>query len=244
MLEAVGLTRRFGWRWALRGIDLALGRGGSLALLGPNGSGKTTLLKILAGLLRPSDGEVSLDGRPLAAGGRGRVGLLGHEALLYPSLTIRENLRFFGRLFGLPLPRAGERIAALAERLRLADRLDEPVRALSQGLRQRAAMARALLHEPEVILLDEPFSGLDPRAAGDLEALVRELCGGGDENRRIVVFTTHDLGRARSIAKEAAVLADGRVVLRAPAGEVSDEALLRAFQVSPGRVPPAPGGSR
>lgn len=245
MLEAVGVTRRFGWRWALRGVDLAVSRGRPLALLGANGSGKTTLLKTFAGLLRPTGGEVRLDGKPLASHARGRIGLLGHEPLLYPSLTVRENLRFYGRLFGLPRGRIDSRLSGLAETLGLAGRLDEPVRALSQGFRQRAALARALLHEPEVILLDEPFAGLDLEAAERLEAMVGALCAadGGAKPGRIVLFATHDPARARAIAKEAAVLAEGRVAFRG-----ASEALSRAFLGAPragsaaGGPPPAAGG--
>ncbi len=231
MLEAVGVARRFGWRWALKGVDLAVSRGRPLALLGPNGSGKSTLLKTLAGLLRPTRGEVRLDGQPLAAWGRGRVGLVGHEPLLYPSLTVRENLRFFGKIHGLPRARREERLGELAEALGLDGRLDEPVRALSQGLRQRAALARALLHDPELVLMDEPFSGLDPEAADRLEGMVRALCAEG--RGRIVVFATHDVARARSLAREGILLAEGRVALRAPAEDLAAGAFARALREAP-----------
>jgi len=213
MLEAAGLSRRYGWRWALREVNLAMPWGCSLALLGSNGAGKSTLLKMLAGLLRPTAGQVRLDG---AAPDRGRIGLVGHDPLLYPSLTLRENLEFAAKLFGLPRQGRAERIEEVGEWLGLAERLDEPVRYLSQGLRQRASLCRALLHAPDVLLLDEPFSGLDVRAADRLERLVNGYMGGG---KRLLVFTTHDPERAGAIAKEAALLAGGRVAMRVPAGE-------------------------
>lgn len=228
MLEAAGLSRRYGWRWALKEVNLAVPWGCSLALLGANGAGKSTLLKMLAGLLRPTAGEVRLDGAPLAARDRGRIGLVGHDPLLYPSLTLRENLEFAAKLFGLARPRRAERIKEVAEGLGLSERLEEPVRFLSQGLRQRASLSRALLHEPDVLLLDEPFSGLDARASDRLERLVNAYLGEGA--KRLLVFTTHDPGRACAIAREAALLAGGRVALRVPAGEAASEAFRRALQ--------------
>lgn len=228
MLEAAGLSRRYGWRWALREVDLAVPWGCALALLGANGAGKSTLLKTLAGLLRPTSGEVRLDGAPLASAGRGRIGMVGHDPLLYPALTLRENLEFAAKLFGLARARRAERIGEAADLLGLADRLDDPIRSLSQGLRQRAALSRALLHEPDILLLDEPFSGLDVRSAERLERLVEGYMGGGA--RRILVFTTHDPERARAIAHEAALLAGGRLAMRVPAGEVASDAFRRTLQ--------------
>ena len=225
MLEAAGLSRRYGWRWALREVDLAVPWGCSLALLGANGAGKSTLLKTLAGLLRPTSGEVRLDGAPPD---RGRIGLVGHDPLLYPALTLRENLEFAAKLFGLPRRRRAERIREAADALGLSDRLEEPVRSLSQGLRQRASLSRALLHEPDVLLLDEPFSGLDVRSADRLERLGNAYMGGAAE--RLLVFTTHDPVRAGSIAREAVLLAEGRVALRVPAAEAASDSFRRALQ--------------
>ncbi len=226
ILEASGVSRRFGWRWALRGVDLAIARGRRMAVLGANGSGKTTLLKTLAGLLRPNEGEVRLGGEPMTTAARGRIGLLGHEPFLYPALTLRENLEFFAKLFRLPPGAVRERIGRVCGALDLTDRLDEPIRALSQGLCQRAALARAMLHEPEVYLLDEPFSGLDPGAAESLEGLLRNLPGGGG---RSVVLTTHDIGRALDLTDEVVVLARGEVVFRAASSEATLERVAEAL---------------
>lgn len=232
MLEAVRLSRRYGWRWALEDVDLTLKRGRRLAILGANGSGKTTLLRILAGLLRPTNGEVKLDGMPISAENRSRIGLLSHESLLYPALTLRENLEYFGKLFHLPHDAITARIKRLAETLGLQKRVDDPVGVLSQGLRQRAAMARAMLHEPELFLLDEPFAGLDAGAAARLENTLRGLSGegqGGSE-RRTLILTTHDVSRALALSDEVVVLANGKMVIRAESREASADELRRAVE--------------
>ena len=231
MLEALGVSRRYGWRWALRDLNLAVSSGETLALLGKNGSGKTTLLKTLAGLLRPSEGEVRVAGQPLSRGAKGGIGLLSHDPMLYAGLTVRENLDYFAKLFGVASGEIPGRVESLGEKLDISDRLDEPVRVLSQGLRQRAALARALLHEPGIVLLDEPFSGLDPEAAGRLENVVGALCEGSE---RIVVFTTHDLSKAFDMASKIAVLAGGRLVYEEDAENSIQEEVIAAFDDSIG----------
>ena len=159
-----GLSRAYGQRVALAGVTLELPRGRTLAVFGANGAGKTTLLRVLATLLRPHAGEVRVLGRPLPQEGwavRGRVGLLGHEPLLYRDLTARENLAYHAALHGAPR----SRVEALLERVGLGRRADDPVRTLSRGMTQRVAICRAVLHEPELLLLDEPLADLDPGAA-------------------------------------------------------------------------------
>jgi heme exporter protein A len=188
-IELRGLRREFGERAALDGVDLSLGAGETLVVLGPNGAGKTTLLRILATLLRPSGGEALVLGARLPAEAwkvRGRIGLLGHEPLLYRDLSGRENLRFHGRLHGLPGEEAEDRIATLLAAVGMERRADERVAELSAGMRQRLAICRCVLHEPELLLLDEPDSNLD---SGGRE-LARELIGPGDGRTRVVV--THD----------------------------------------------------
>ncbi len=226
MLEARGVSKRYGWRWALKHLNLAVSAGETLALLGKNGSGKTTLLKTLAGLLRPTEGVVRLRGEPLSREAKAGIGLLSHEPMLYADLTIRENLAYFARLFGMARAEASERVSCLAEAFGVTGRLDEPVRALSQGLGRRAALARTLLHEPEVVLLDEPFSGLDPEAARRLEGFVRAVC---DLGGRIVVFTTHDVSRAFEVAGRIAVLSGGKLVCQAEAGNLRRAEVCAAF---------------
>jgi heme exporter protein A len=183
-----GLERRYGDRPALRGVSVTVGEGQTLAVFGANGAGKTTLLRVLATLLRPHAGSVSVLGAALPAEAwkvRGRVGFLGHEPLLYPDLTARENLLFHARLHGVAHARVGELLAQVG----LESRAGDPVRELSRGMVQRLAAARAVLHDPAVLLLDEPRAGLDPAAAEELEPLIGRASG------RTRVLVTHDVER-------------------------------------------------
>lgn len=231
MLEALGVSRRYGWRWALKELNLSVSPGETLALLGKNGSGKTTLLKTLAGLLQPTEGAVRLSGEPISREARGRIGLLSHEPMLYEGLTIRENLEYFARLFGVEREEMLTRVDLLAGTLEMEERLDEPVRVLSQGLRQRAAFMRTLLHTPEVVLLDEPFSGLDANAVERLKSVIELM---RDLRDYIVVFTTHDVAKAFEVAGRIAVLAGGRLVYEEDVQNSSEEEVLAAFDESPG----------
>ncbi len=231
MLEALGVSRRYGWRWALKELNLSVSPGETLALLGKNGSGKTTLLKTLAGLLKPTEGAVRLSGQPLSREARGRIGLLSHEPMLYEGLTIRENLEYFARLFGVERKAMMTRVELLAGTLEMEERLDEPVRVLSQGLRQRAAFMRTLLHTPEVVLLDEPFSGLDTKAVERLESVIELM---RDLRDYIVVFTTHDVAKAFEVAERIAVLAGGRLVYEADVQNSSEEDVSVALDGYPG----------
>ena len=196
-VAVAGLRRDYGERPALDGVDLSLARGESLLVVGPNGSGKTTLLRILATLLRPSGGEVRVLGAALPGEAwkvRGRIGLLGHDALLYRDLTGRENLRFQARLHGLRGEAAEARIAELLTAVGMERRADDRVIELSAGMRQRLAACRCVLHEPELLLLDEPDSNLD--ASG--RALVGELIGSRSDRARVLV--SHDPERYRGDA--------------------------------------------
>ena len=202
-----GLERRYGDRPALDGISIAVAAGQTLAVFGANGAGKTTLLRVLATLLRPHGGSVSVLGASLPGEAwkvRGRVGFLGHEPLLYADLTGRENLLFHARLHGVAAARVGELLAAVG----LSRRADDPVRELSRGMVQRLAAARAVLHDPAVLLLDEPRAGLDPAAAEELEPLIGRASG------RTRVLVTHDV--ERGLAEADAVLG-----LRAGAAELA-----------------------
>ena len=177
-------------------------------LLGHNGAGKSTLLAILATLLRPSGGEVRYGSATAQTGGAGiraRLGLLGHELQLYPELTAAENLRFFARLYGLrDADRRVDEALALAH---LDARADDPVSGFSRGMRQRLALERALLHDPRLLLLDEPFTGLDQASAVTLIARLRALAAGG----RIIVLATHDLDLSEGLLTRAVILREGRV---------------------------------
>ena len=193
------LTRRFGSTRALAGINLEIAAGEVVVAFGHNGSGKTTLLKVVAGLLRPTSGEVLVAGRaPRAV--RGRLGFLGHDLYLYPHLTAMENLAFFARLYDVPAGVADRALAAVG----MAHKRDALAHTLSHGEGQRVALARATLHDPDVLLVDEPFSGLDEASAAALpELLVRE--------GRTLVVATHDVERGKAIADRIVVLDQGRV---------------------------------
>jgi heme exporter protein A len=215
-LELRGLTRRYGERLALADVTLSVAAGQTLAVLGPNGAGKTTLLRLLATLLRPHSGEVRVLGRALPDEGwavRGRIGLLGHEPLLYRDLSGRENLVYHARLHRAPSDRVEEVLAAVG----MERRGDDPVRLLSRGMVQRLAVARAVLHRPELLLLDEPRSNLDP-AAGDL---VEPLIGRASGITRVI--TSHDPQAALAEADLVLALRDGRAAyLGPPAGLPTD----------------------
>ena len=206
VLQASGLVREYGPVVAVAGVDLSLGEGEFLTIFGPNGAGKTSLLGLLAGALRPTRGEVSLRGRSLDFGEvewRRRIGVLSHQGFLYGQLTAEENLRFYGRLFGLQDLEG--RVAERLERVGLEKRASFLVRQLSHGMRQRLALARALLHDPDVVLLDEPYTGLDPSAAAVLRGVLTELRDG----RRTVVMVTHNLSEGVAMATRVAIMNRG-----------------------------------
>jgi heme exporter protein A len=220
------LARHYGEREALSDVSLELGEGATLVVFGPNGAGKTTLLRVLATLLRPHAGEVRVLGASLPADAwavRGRVGLLAHEPLLYRELTARENLGFHARLHGV----GGERVDELLAAIEMTARADEPLRTLSRGMVQRVAVARAVLHDPELLLLDEPYSNLDPAAV----ALVAPLIGAGaDPNRpRTRVICSHDPSGGLAEADVVLGLRGGRVALWRAAAEVSVEEIAELY---------------
>jgi heme exporter protein A len=201
-LSFIDVSRHFGRRRVLNKITMRCEAGEIVALLGPNGAGKSTLLSIAATLLDPSSGEVRYGdhtARSLGAVLRGRIGLLGHDLYVYPELTATENLAFFGRLY--KLDNLALRVAAAVERAGLAQR-DDPVGRFSRGMRQRLALERALLHEPRLVLLDEPFTGLDDAATGALRVRLGQLRAAGC----IVILTTHDLETIEGLVDRAVVL--------------------------------------
>jgi len=210
-LEGVG--RAYGERVALRDVSFTLAPGATVAVFGANGAGKTTLLRILAGLLRPHAGRAAVLGAELpreAWRARGRVGLLGHEPMLYRDLTVRENLRFHARLHGV----AAARAEALTEQVGLAARADDPVRTLSRGMTQRAAICRAVLHEPALLLLDEPLANLDPGGALAVAPLI------GREAAPARVLISHAAEQGLAEADWVLGLRGGRQALWAPAAQV------------------------
>jgi len=218
LIEIEGLEKAFGRHRVLRGIHLTIEAGSAVVLFGPNGAGKTTLLRILATLSRPSAGRVRVAGVEIRAnpeGIRRYLGLVGHMPLLYDDLSAWENLRFYARLYGVERPEA--RIQELLERVGLWPRRKDLVRTFSRGMMQRLAIARALVHNPPILLLDEPDTGLDPQAAEMMTTLLREVGG----HARTVLMTTHHLERGLALADRVLILAGGRLVFDAEAAAVS-----------------------
>jgi len=194
-------------RRVLRGVDLSL-QPGNVALLGPNGAGKSTLMGILATQLKATTGHFVLDGLDSSKELieiRKKIGLVGHQSLLYRTMTVQENLTFYARLYAIENPQ--ERIQTLIELFQLKDRLDHTIPELSRGLLQRVAIVRALLHEPELLLLDEPFTGLDVHSTQLLLDMVRS----GREEKRLSIFTTHDLQHAATCADRFLIIVKGRI---------------------------------
>jgi heme exporter protein A len=210
------VTRRYGEREALRAVSTSLGTGCTLAVFGPNGAGKTTLLRMLATLLVPHEGTLRVCGFDLPRDAhqvRPRVGFLSHDPLLYRDLSGRENLLFYARLYDIPEP--GARIAHLLDVTGMSRRADDPVASLSRGMAQRLAVCRAVLHGPELLLLDEPRAHLDPEAASAVDSLI------GPRSGTTRVLVTHDLDHGLTEADRVLALRDGHVVVDASAGQVT-----------------------
>jgi heme exporter protein A len=226
VIETRSLRKSFGLRPVLRGVDLEVAAGECLALIGPNGAGKTTLLRILATLSKPTGGLVRVAGLPLpAAAGevRRRLGVVAHHTLLYSDLSADENLQFYARMYALRGARP--RIAAVLEQVGLAARRNDLVRTFSRGMQQRLAIARALLHDPEVMMFDEPYTGLDPHAADMLDQVLAEARRAG----RTTLLTTHDLARALGLADRVAILARGVIVFSAACRDLNPQTLAETY---------------
>jgi heme exporter protein A len=208
VVEADGLVRAFGGRRAVDGVSFTLAGGECLALFGPNGAGKTTLLRLLAGLLAPSAGRCRVGGVTLREGraARAQVGLISHASMLYGALSARENLEFTARMYGLRDPAAAAMRALGA--MRVADRADAPVRALSRGLQQRVSIARAIVHSPRLLLCDEPYTGLDEVGSVALTAALAER----REQGAALLLVTHNLNEGLALATHAAIMRRGRLV--------------------------------
>lgn len=212
-VELSELSRRFGRRRAVWKVTLAAHARDILGLLGPNGAGKSTLIGMLATLVAPSSGTIrfgAADGSRSSAAIRARIGLLAHELHLYPELTARQNLAFFARLYGLD---AAQVVPGALDAAGLTDRADDDVSSFSRGMRQRLALERALLHNPRLLLLDEPFTGLDDRAVTLVSKRLRELAANG----AIVIVATHDLDLADGLVTRVALIRDGKLVADEPA---------------------------
>lgn len=206
-IHARGLRKTFGWLDAVSGIDLDLPTGSYLTIFGPNGAGKTTLIKILAGLTKPTAGTVTVAGYDVLDGDpkfRGEIGVISHASCLYPDLTPLENLVFHARMYGLENPK--EKAEEAIEAAGLQARINDRVRTFSRGMQQRISLARATIHNPSVLLLDEPFTGLDPRASNTLKEYLHSL----HHEKRTILMTTHDISLGLEMGDTVAILVDGR----------------------------------
>jgi heme exporter protein A len=229
VIEVRKLVKRFGMKTVLRGLDFKVHNGEFVALLGPNGAGKTTFLRILASLSHPSLGEVRISGHRLpreAAAVRAGLGVVSHTPLLYGDLTAEENLRFYGRLYGIQ--RAASRIAEVLELVGLSSRRGDLVRTFSRGMQQRLAIGRAVLHDPQVMLFDEPHTGLDQDACSMLDTVLQSVAAQG----RTVVMTSHDMARAEALASRFDVLSRGQIVASATRRQLRNSNLLSFYKRS------------
>jgi heme exporter protein A len=222
-VQVTGLGKTIDDKVILSDITFEIPSGQYVALLGANGAGKSTLLKILATLIPATRGELALFGEVLkraAAGLRARLGLIGHSAMLYRDLSARENLIFYGRLYDLPDP--ARRAAAMLDAVDLASRADDPVKTFSRGMAQRLSIARALMHDPDVLLADEPFAGLDAPSGRVLEQTLAQLHADG----KTLILASHDIGQSLSMAQRAIVLRQGRLVMDERTAQLDPEAVL------------------
>jgi len=221
-LRLLGVVKRFGHTTALRGVDLTVPEGESVALLGANGAGKSTLLRIAATLTKPTSGSIYIretDAAQEPEVARGSIGLLSHQSFLYDDLTAGENLQFYARLYGLADPADAARRSL--DGVGLAHRSDDRVRTFSRGMKQRVAIGRALLHDPTILLLDEPFAGLDVRSRDTLIARIQESRTKG----RTLVLVTHDIGQGLALSDRYALLEGGAIIAEGPSAEAEEPAL-------------------
>lgn len=223
MIAAVGIGKVFGQLRALDDINLYIDRGECVALIGANGAGKSTLLRILSGLTRATQGSATVAGYSIEKQPnkvRSRIGFIGHHPLLYGDLSAEENLRFYAKMYGVP--NAAQRIDELLEWVELKHRRFDLVRTFSRGMQQRLAMARAILHRPEVLLLDEPFTGLDAHAAETLTQFIKQFL----EEKLTIVLTTHDIDYAMQNVQRILLLKKGRLLIDDAAEKIERSALL------------------
>lgn len=208
-IKIEGLTKSFGTRLALRGIDLTISHGESVVILGPNGAGKTTLIKILATIMNPSSGQVVIDGLDSKSNTeeiRSRIGVVSHQTFLYGNLTAYENLEFYSRMYDVP--RRKERICEVADMVGMTSRLYDCVSTLSRGMQQRLSIARSILHKPTIMLLDEPETGLDQEAI----PLLWEKLPAENGKKRTIILTTHNLERGLELGEHLLILDKGKIV--------------------------------
>jgi heme exporter protein A len=226
-VETSGLVKSFGHYTALRGIDLQVPAGSTLAVFGPNGAGKTTLIKILASIMRPTSGKILIEGLELKDNAemlRARLGLVAHQSYLYGNLSAWENLDFYARMYGVE--DRNKRIAEMLELVNLTGRKHDRLSTFSRGMQQRMALARALIHKPSILLLDEPETGLDQQALG----IMWDILGREEAGKRTIIFTSHSFERALAVCDDVIILERGRIAFKAQACTLSLDGLKQKYQ--------------
>ena len=226
-VETSGLIKSFGNYTALRGIDLKVPAGSTLAVFGPNGAGKTTLIKILASIMRPTSGKILIEGLELVDNAellRARLGLVAHQSYLYGNLSAWENLDFYARMYGVE--NRNTRIAEMLDLVSLTSRKHDRLSTFSRGMQQRMALARALLHRPSILLLDEPETGLDQQALGAMWDIIRRE----ETGKRTIIFTSHSFERALAVCDDVVILERGRIAFQAQRCALNLDGLKQKYQ--------------
>lgn len=226
LIEISDLVKRFGRKKALDGVSIKIYQGDFLTLFGPNGAGKTTLLKTISTIVKPTSGRIYFNSKEVTDDSiflREQIGLVSHNPLLYDDLTSYENLMFFARMYGVE--NAQEKVEELLSKVGLYHRKDDVVRTFSRGMIQRLAIARALIHDPPILLLDEPYTGLDIQAMKILDGLLNELKDG----KRTFIMTSHDIAKGFEHASRVAILSSGRIVFDKPKDETDEEEFTELF---------------
>jgi heme exporter protein A len=225
-IETIGLVKSFGNHAALRGVNLKVPVGSTLAVLGPNGAGKTTLIKILASIMRPTSGQIFIDGLELkdeAEFLRAKIGLVAHQSYLYANLSAWENLEFYARMYAVD--KRNTRIGEVLDLVNMTGRKYDRLSTFSRGMQQRMALARALLHKPSILFLDEPETGLDQQALGAMWDIIRSE----ESAKRTVVFTSHSFERALSVCDDVVILERGRIAYAAPRDTLNLDSLKQRY---------------
>jgi heme exporter protein A len=225
-IEVKNLVKTFSEFYALRGISLQIATGECLSIFGPNGAGKTTFLRILSAISRPSSGEILFDGKPLRDAVfsiRRRLGVIAHQSFLYDDLTAEENLLFYARLYDVNNP--ADRIREILNEVGLRERARDRVRTYSRGMQQRLTIARAMLHDPALLFLDEPYTGLDQHAASMLTTWLSKL----RSERRTILLVTHDLEQGLALADRAVIFLRGKVAWEKPASAIDRQTLRQHY---------------
>ena len=236
MIVIQELVKTYGLQPVLRKLDMTVEQGQCVALLGPNGAGKSTLLRILAALAKPTSGVVQIGGWDLPAEAfavRRQLGVVSHLPLLYDTLTAEENLFFFAELYDMPKAQQEDRVREVLERVGLKYRARDLVRTFSRGMLQRLTIARAIIHNPAVLLFDEPYTGLDQQAGATLDGLLRELVA---DQHHTIVMTTHDIGRGHAMASHLAILRKGKVGFWGACADVPASEVTSLYSDTVGRT--------